>query len=391
MDTLTLLFILLAASYISGEAFRRLRLPRVLGPILVGGLLSLASGLLADENISFLRSFSDLALVFLMFYVGLELDIKSMLRKPAKAFHVSLFSIIIPFGVTFAVMKLLGYPNYIALIMGVMLSITAEAMSIDLLKELGMLRSRMGQTIIMAATFDDVVEVLFLSGLVTYVQKTLDPELSLVYMLFNILIFFTVCYSARFLFIPALMKFLHKDDSKSALFITGVLMVLMVSIAAEWLGLGALIGALMAGILVKYTLLEADEYREEKDMTELFEAVTFGFLAPFFYLWVGFKADFGGASGTIILGLVLAGLAVGTKLLGSIIGNYLARGRLREGAAIGFAMSNKGLVELVAAEIARGAGLLSQELFSAIVLMTVVTLVISSVMFRITARKLSTS
>jgi Kef-type K+ transport system membrane component KefB len=382
MQLLTILFLLLAAAYIAGELARMIRLPRVLGPLCVGLALAIPQaqrGIFDAEALSFLSNFADLGLMFLMFYVGLEIDFRSMMRDAKRGVYVSVFNILIPFGATFIVARLLGFGNLVAIITGLIVCVTAEAMSIEILKEMNMLKSRIGETIIMAATFDDLVEVLFISGLVGYIAKVQNPDQGIIFIIFNILIFCTVVYTVGFVILPYLLKYM--GNQRSQLFIVGTLMVLLTTVIADALDFGPLIGAFLAGIIVKYTLLDAHEYREQREMKDMFEAATFGFLAPFFFIWIGLNTNLLAILSNPLLGIILTVLAFGTKILGSVIGTLLSKGRAGEGVIIGIATSNKGIVEVVAAEIARSAGIITAEFFAAIIFMTIVTTVVSPILF----------
>lgn len=389
METLTLLLIMLASSYFLSECARKLSLPRVLGPLTVGlalGFDSIYIMFLGKGDLDVLRSFSELGLAFLMFYVGLELDFRSMMRNTKQGLYVSAFNVVIPFTATFAAMMLLGYSPLVAVITGFIICVTAEAMSVDILKEANLLKSRLGQTIMIAATFDDLIEVLFIAGLVAYVDGAQNPGQGVLLIFFHVLIFLTAIYTTRIVILPWLLRFLDKQQSGSRLFVVGVLMVLLVSVIANYLDFGLLIGAFMAGIIVKYTLIDAHEYHEQREMKDLFEATTFGFLAPFFFIWIGMNTDISLIFRTPVLGIILIILAFGTKIAGSVIGNWLARGTVRDGITIGVATANKGIVEVVAAEIAWSSHLITAELFSAIICMTIATSVLSPIVFRMLVR-----
>jgi P-type Ca2+ transporter type 2C len=392
MQFLTLLFLLLAAAYIMGELARKVKLPRVLGALLVGlglSILQTTYKIFDPETLSFLKSFADLGLMFLMFYVGLELDFRSMLRNSRRGLLVSIFNILIPFFVTFITMKLMGFNYLVSAITGLIICVTAEAMSVDILRELNLLKSKLGETIILAATFDDFVEVLFISGLVGYIAKVQNPDQSISFIIYNILIFCTVVYAARYVILPYLLKFLEKRGSQ--LFIVGTLMVLLITVVADYLNFGPLIGAFLAGIIVKYTLLDAHEYREQREMKDMFEAATFGFLAPFFFIWIGLNTDLIGIFANPWLGIILTLLAFGTKILGSVTGTLLSKGKLGEGVIIGIATTNKGIVEVVAAEIARSAGIISADFFAAVIFMCLMTTVIAPILFTQLIRRINIS
>jgi Kef-type K+ transport system membrane component KefB len=391
METLTLILLLLAAAYVTGESCARLRLPRVLGPLFVGLVLGVSEvkSLLHGEDLSLLASFADLGLVFIMFYVGLELDFRSMFRDARSGLYVAVLNIIIPFAISAATMLALGYGVFPSVITGIIICVTAEAMSVNILKELKLLTSRIGGTIIMAATFDDLVEILFLAGLAGYIERSHGSGWLL--LVFHALIFFTLIYATRFLIMPHLLRLLQRQETGSQLFITGTLMVLLVSVVSDYLEFGKLIGAFIAGILVKYTLIDAHEYREQNEMKSLFEAATFGLLAPFFFIWIGMQADITSIVQAPVLGLILTVLAFGTKILASVIGMMAAKGSAFEGLIVGVATANKGIVEVVAAQIAFSAGIISAALFSAIIFMTVLTTVLSPLILGTLTRKISIS
>jgi Kef-type K+ transport system membrane component KefB len=390
METLTLLLLLLTASYAAAELSVRLRMPRVIGPLAVGLVLGIFKTLiLQDFDEKLLSSFADLGLVFLMFYVGLELDFSSMFRHAKPGIYVAVLNIVIPFSVTFAVMLLLGYNAVVSIITGIIICVTAEAMSVNILKDLKILTTRIGEIVIMAATFDDIVEILFLAGLAGYIERSHGSGWLL--LIFHTLIFFTLIYTTRFLIMPFVLKILKKQGTGSQLFITGTIMVLLVSVVSDYLQFGKLIGAFIAGIIVKYTLIDAHEYREQREMKGLFEAATFGLLAPFFFIWIGMQTDLASMVASPALGLILTALAFGTKIMGSVLGSLASNGSAYEGLIIGVATTNKGIVEVVGAQIALTAGILSIGLFSAIIMMTVLTTVLSPLILGLLTRKISTS
>jgi Kef-type K+ transport system membrane component KefB len=199
LETLTILFILLATSYILSQIVKKFRLPQVLGPIYVGLIISIFFRQYIQE-LSVLESFADLGLIFIMFYIGLELNLDLLFKKPGRVISLSIFNILIPISVTFVVMKyVVGLDSIVSIIIGLIMSVTATTISIEILKDSGLLESRFGQSIVFSATLDDLVEIIFLPILIAYATK---GDLSFTVLIFNILIFFTVIYGTRFLIIP---------------------------------------------------------------------------------------------------------------------------------------------------------------------------------------------
>jgi len=387
MEIITVLFMLLAASYVASRLLKKINLPQVMGPISVGIITTaFFSSYVSEQQVDLLDSFARLGLIFLMFYVGLEIDLFSRLKMPKNLLILASSTIVVPFIITLAVTKLMGFDTIVSIILGVIMAITAEAVSIDILKELNILKTRLGETIVLVATMDNVIEILALSTLVTYIDKA---DMSFIRVIFNILIFLTLIYVVRFILVPYVLK--ATNEAKSQMFIVGTLMVLLVSVISDTLGFGELLGALLAGIVIRYTLLDMDEFKEQADMTELFEAVTFGFLAPFFFIMIGMNTDFGIIASAPSLGLLLTGLAVLTKLLGALIGYYITGQSFAEGMVFGTAMINKGVVELIIAHVALEGGLIGSELFSSLVFMAIMTTVVSPIVLGLLLKRINIS
>ncbi|OGM02652.1 hypothetical protein A3K72_02855, partial [Candidatus Woesearchaeota archaeon RBG_13_36_6] len=278
-------------------------------------------------------------------------------------------------------MRLLGFDNLTAIIVGACLSVTAEAVSIDILEELNILKTRLGEIIVAAGTLDDIVEVLLVSLLVTFIHSIKNPGLGVFVIILDIIIFFILVYFAGYFLIPFVLKFISKKRQKIDLFVFSLILSLFMATASEYLGIGSLLGALLAGMTMRYSLVKSKRgIIEEKQITEIIEITTFGFMAPFFFIWIGMQSDFTFLLTNPLLGIVIALAAFGGKLFGSIIGNWIGKGSFIEGITIGWGMNTRGEIELIAAELARQSSLISNEVFSALVFMAFATTIISPIL-----------
>ncbi len=386
MEPLVIILLCLTASYLLSEFFEGLKLPRVLGSLLVGVVLGLPvvyQFLFTPSSIDLLKAFSDLGLIFLMFYVGLQLEFSDIKKDSKKAVHVAIFSSLLPFLLGFICMRLLGFDNLAAIIVGACLSVTAEAVSIDILAELNILKTRLGEIIVAAGTLDDIVEVLLVSLLVTFIHSMKNPGLGIFVIILDIIIFFILVYFAGYFLIPFVLKFISKKRQKIDLFVFSLILSLFMATASEYLGIGSLLGALLAGMTMRYSLVKSKGgIMKEKQITEIIEITTFGFMAPFFFIWIGMQSDFTFLLTNPLLGIVVTLAAFGGKLFGSVIGNWIGKGSLLEGITIGWGMNTRGEVELIAAELARQSSLISNEVFSALVFMAFTTTIISPILFK---------
>ncbi|MFH1399066.1 MAG: cation:proton antiporter [Candidatus Woesearchaeota archaeon] len=394
MEALVIILVCLTASYLLGEFFEGLQLPRVLGSLLVGVFLGLPLIQLQffdpfSENL--LLAFADLGVIFIMFYVGIRLDLTEIKNSSKSAGYIALFNAVVPFVFGFLAVKLLALlglihvanPNIVGLIVGGIIAVTAETESIDLLSNFRLLKSKIGKTIIAADLFDNIVEALLVSFIVTFIHYLQTPVYGILIIVFDAILFFILVYLSGYIIVPFLMKFISRRQPKIDLFIVSLILSLFMAVISEYMGLGSIIGALLAGMIMNYAILKdgkKDKY--ERQIIEAIELTTFGFMAPFFFIWVGMHANFSFLITNPWLGIIIIVAALGGKLIGSIIGTALSKGTLVEALTIGWAMNTRGAVELVVAEIARQNNIITTEIFSALVLMAFFTTIISPLFFK---------
>ncbi|MGM5482923.1 MAG: cation:proton antiporter, partial [Nanobdellota archaeon] len=146
------------------------------------------------------------------------------------------------------------------------------------------------------------------------------------------------------------------------------------------------IGALIAGVVVKQTLVKEHKEKEESDMLHIIKTITFGFLEPIFFIWMAYQANIFSLLTKSTDFFILAGAitVVGTagKLLGPIIASLIDKQGIKQGIIIGWGMNARGAVELIAIQMAYKAGLVPNEIYSSVILMTFVTTIISPIIFK---------
>ncbi|MBS1266478.1 MAG: Glutathione-regulated potassium-efflux system protein KefB [Candidatus Woesearchaeota archaeon] len=393
MESLVIILVSLTCSFLLSELFEGLKLPRVLGALFVGlflGLPMVQPHIFDENSLQIIKAFADLGLIFLMFFVGMKLDL-SEIDSSKKSKFIAIFSALVPFILGFISIKLLyrwGFlkvarPNIAALIIGGILSVTAETVSLDILGQLKISKSSLAKKIIGADILDNIVEALLISVLITFVHYIQNPVFGLFIIIFDLLVFFILVYIAGYLLVPFLMKFISRRQPKIDLFIISLILSLFMAIAGEYLGIGSVLGALLAGIIMRYTFQKSKIKKSiQREITDVMEITTFGFIAPFFFIWVGMHGNFSFLITNPILGLVIAIVAFAGKLIGALVGEWIGKGDLIEGLTLGWGLNTRGAIELVAAEIARQNNLITAELFSSLVFMAFITTIISPMFFR---------
>ncbi len=382
-----ILVALLLAFTISEVLKRILGIPRVIGQVGAGIMLGITvfrSFLFNQENLDVLSFLANLGIILLFYYVGLETNLSVFKKNIKKSLSISLVNTTLPFLLGFVVMKFVfEFNTIISLIIGVALSVSAQSISIGMLEELKLVKSRLGETIISAGAVDDLIELVLVSILLSFFQLTITdvPRLNL---FLGLVLFMVLIAAARLWFIPYTIKFFDREKSSTARFTGSLLIVLLIASLSELLGLGSIIGAMIAGIIVRQTIFKDVHIPdwEEHDIAKSIHIVAFGFLIPLFFIWVGLNTDISTISANVFFVVILIIIALLGTVGGTTIALLLNKGTFREGMIIGWGLTPKGDVELGIATLALKAGIITPAIFTALVVMALFTTLISPLMFK---------
>src|SRR5262245_27693193 len=160
---LAMLVVVLGAAKLGGAAAQGMGQPAVLGE-LIGGMLVGHSGLrLIDTGNETIHMLSELGVFILLFAIGLETDLRILLRVGATSATVALVGVVLPFGLGYAACRLLGLAEMVSIMAGATLTATSVGITARVLADLGRLREVEGQIILGAAVLDDILGLVILT------------------------------------------------------------------------------------------------------------------------------------------------------------------------------------------------------------------------------------
>jgi Kef-type K+ transport system membrane component KefB len=380
---------ILITARLVGHAVRFIGQPRVVGEMLAGLMLGpsllgwaapeLSQLLFPPASLGFVNALSQIGLVFFMFLVGLELDL-SLLRGQGRAAVVtSHASIVAPFFLG-ACLALFLYPRLsddsvgftaFALFFGVAMSVTAFPVLARMLTERGMLRTRLGSVTIAAAAVDDVTAWCILA-IVIVVARTAEAALPIPMMLLGTAAFVLVMLTIVRWALKWLERLGRFGEDVVAIV---VLFVLASAWTTERLGVHAVFGAFLAGVVMP---------RHEalvRHLTDRLHDLMVILFLPLFFAFTGLRTSVSLIQGTMWLYCALIiGVAVLGKLGGSALAARTSGMTWRESWAIGTLMNTRGLMELVVLNVGLDIGVISPALFAIMVLMALVTTFMTSPM-----------
>lgn len=374
--------LLLLAARVLGEVAERWKQPAMLGEILAGILLG--PSLLGWVEVSQeLRGVSDLGVFLLVVLAGMELDPAEMKRSvEGRNAWIAVCSFVIPFVLGLGAGAAFRLDVMRAVFLGLCIAITALPVSVRTLIDLGILQTPIGQRIVSAAVFNDVVSLLALGVIVNMSGAEATP------VGLGLTILWTVSKAAAFAlavilayrglqsltrhaprFHVALNRVLRGLRGQESVFATTILFVLAFASLSEVAGLHFVVGAFFGAVLLSHEILGKTNFREVQKTAS---GVTMGFLAPIFFGLLGLEFNLLALSDVGLVATVLA-VAFAGKIAGGYLGGRLAGIDRRESLALGYGLNGRGIMELVIANIAYSSGFIGERLFSIIVLVGVVT------------------
>jgi Kef-type K+ transport system membrane component KefB len=350
---------------VASQAGERIGVPTAVGQICIGLLIGPAVlGILSDT--SMLEVFFEIGVIILMFVAGMETDMETMQRVSGAGFLVALGGVILPFAGGLAIGYGFDLPLHETLFLAAILTATSVSISAQTLKELGILRTREGTTILAAAVIDDVMGVMVLAFVFSLTGKG-DPAVSILKMA----VFLPVSFGLGYILSQPIAKQAEEKLSTEGQLSLALAAALAYAWAAERLGsVAAVTGAYMAGLLISRTRLL-------HTITDGLNWVAYSFFVPLFFVGVGFKANFHSLAAAPGLTAALIAVAIVAKVIGCYIPARLTGSNHGEALLIGTGMMSRGEVALVIAAAGLSAGVVGSSVFSAAILMTLVTTILT--------------
>lgn len=377
-DVLLDLFVILLAAKLGDELFKRIGQPAIIGEILAGVAIG-PSVLGLVEPTAVFEVFAELGVVFLLFWVGLETRLSEIRAVGRSAALVGGLGVVLPFAAGIALGLALGDGSAEAIFLGVALVATSVGITSAVLIELGVLQTPAARTILGAAVIDDVLAMLLLAvatGLSEEGGLDIGGLLVVLAIALAFIAFFAIGGTRVTQRWP---RILHAPRFSESPLLPAVIVCLGLAAFAANVGLAAIIGAFLAGMIVAET---KEQHPIEEEVAPLY-----AFFPPFFFAFIGAELDLGALLDGSALALLaaLTALAVATKYVGARLGARALEPRERHVVALG--MIPRGEVGIIVAGIGAAAGVVTDERFAVIVAMSVATTLLAPPLLRRALRR----
>ncbi len=398
--------VMLGLARVLGELSRKYGQPAVLGEILAGIVLGpTLLGALMPEIYTYLfpeqvdgsaawiaeEGFITLSAALLLFVVGLEVDLSAVIRQGKAMVLVSAMGIVVPFTLGFTAASffehLLGAgvraennPLPFEIFCGLAMSITALPVIAKILIDLNLSKSDIGVLVISSAMCNDligwigiavVLALLPVAAISTDAAATEGAKLGVTGTILATLGFLAFMLTLGRLFMHKALPYVQARWSWPGGVISFAFVIAMVCAAfTEFLGIHSIFGAFIAGVAI------GDSHHLRERTRDTIHQFVMNIFAPIFFASIGLTIDFREAFRLETV-LIVCVIALIGKVSGCYVGARFARLSRRESWAVGFGMAAQGAVGIILGQLANQAGLISDQLMVAIVIMALGTSILA--------------
>jgi len=331
--------------------------------------------------------FSRYGVIFLLFLVGLETSLDELRSVGGQSTRVALIGVIMPFVLGFAMARLL-MPELsinVDLFVAATLGATSIGISARVLQDLGELQSKESRVILGAAVIDDVLGLIMLaivSGIIVSGGFSLG---SMVQVILLAALFLVSAFALGPWFLRYTIRLVNRLDVVEAKMFISFLFVMALAWFANLVGLATIVGAFAAGVILHDAYFEhwgkVHEHQFSiRDLISPLEVI----LVPIFFVLMGVQVKLETFLDSHVL--VMAGGLIVAAMAGKLISGLGAGGGMRR-LAIGIGMMPRGEVGLIFASIGKSLGVISDALFSALVLMVIVTTLVTPPLLKLAMRR----
>ncbi|WP_400207870.1 cation:proton antiporter [Methanomethylophilus alvi] len=243
--------ILLLLGGICSMVFRKLKMPAVIGYLVTGIILANYWSGKSEDTELIVNFLSDLGLIFLMFCIGMELNLKKLRKMGSFAIMVVMIQVpLMLFGGYLLGMLFLGLDSLQAIIFGAIISGSSTAVVTIVLKDQDRLTHAEVETVILITVVEDVAQVIILSAISPMMTGEAMSAESIVWMLLTIIVFMVAAIGLGLLFIPKLLDWIGEKMSDEIILIVALGLCFCMAWLSTLVGLSMAIGAFMMGVIV---------------------------------------------------------------------------------------------------------------------------------------------
>lgn len=359
----TIVIIAAVAAYI----LKLLRQPQILAYVLVGILMTPVFGIVTD--LTTIESMSIIGIAFLLFIVGLEMDLKGLKNVSVVSTVGGGIQIVILFVLGYLVALLLGYLSLEAAYVGLMLAFSSTMVVLKLLSDKRQLATLHGRIIVGILLMEDIVAIFALSVLTSINGFTMSV---LGIALLKFISLFAAAYLLSKFVFPTIFRFAARHQE--LLLITSLAVCFIFSLGYHYLGFSIAIGAFVAGVALGNLRYNFEIIGKVKSLRDFF--------ALMFFVSLGMRLSFTSLGNIWIPLIVLLGIVFFIKPLITMTICSLFKYTKKPSFQVASSLSQMGEFSLIIVTQGLLLGHVSEEIFSLVVIVALITFTTTSYIFK---------
>ena len=373
------LAIILFFAKVFGILARKCKAPQVVGQIIAGLLIGpCVLGWVGQSD--FIAQMAEIGVIILMFAVGLETDLKELIKTGPVAFLIACTGVFVPLVLgTILYMAFYGTAPwgsehfYKAVFIGTIMTATSVSITVAALQELGKIKSKVGTTIVSAAIIDDVIGIIVLTVVLGFKNPSSSPSMVIV----KTIAFFVIAVIGGFAIFKVFLKLDNRYPHTRRIPIVSLAFCFALSyIAEKYFGIADSTGAYIAGIVL--CNLSDNEYIERK-----IDVSSYMIFGPIFFASIGLKTSFDSMNGKLFAFCIcFVIVALIAKVIGCGLVSKLCKFNMSDSLKIGVGMMTRGEVALIVAQKGLAAGLLTSDYFTAVILLILVSSIATPIILK---------
>ncbi len=389
ITTIITVCIFLFSAKILAEAFHRIKLPIVLGELLAGmiaGPFALGSLLIfnGDNLIQLnepIKIIGEIGAIVILFIAGMEITPKEFIKGGVASFIVGSAGVIVPFFMSYFIFNALGHNELESLLIGTALSATSIAITIQVLIHIGKFKTPEAKIILGAAIVDDILALAVLSIVTSMVRNGSEiAATDIVLLILKILGIFAALLISSIILLPRIVARVNLWRSEGSIEAIATASMFGVAAAATLAGLSPIVGAFAAGMALTTTNIV-------KRLEEYVAKLEFVF-APLFFAIIGAQVVLTNVSLNIFfLTSILLVIAIISKIVGCGLPSFIFLKNWSKASKVGIGMVSRGEVGLIVAGIGASSGIVSGDLYTALILAIAITTIVTPLLLNMAYKK----
>ena len=362
---LALLALLLGGGMIGAGIMKKIKFPTIIGFILIG-MIAGPYGLGIVDDVELINLLAELGIIILLFVVGLEFSLQKLRKAGLKAISVGLSELSIMFFLAYVGAFSFGWSHLEALYLAGILSISSTAISLRIMRDLKLVKTKEFDTIITILIIEDLAAVLLLVILGNASDGADLDFTGIGILILQSLTFFVIALGLGIKLVPKLLEKIHGLDIPEGPFITALALGFGLAVLAHFLGQSSAIGAFIMGMIIASSKHSESITKKVLPLRDFFGVI--------FFVSIGMLVDIMAIPGVVLISIPIIILAVVGKFVGNFFGASMGGHNMIGSSTIGSVMVPRGEFSFIMAKQAVDSGAVRDSLYPVTMLVTLATM-----------------